>query len=147
MADDRRDDASADPSEFELVLEPSSDRYGAEDERWRSQVSDLYVSARQELDGLRRESTPVAGTKGAADAVILALGSAGAFETALGFFRAWLSRDRSRSLTVSWQAGDQRQRVTVKGDDINQPALQALTQAAVARLPGMTWPSPATKPS
>ena len=42
------------------------------------------------------------GTKGGADQVIVALGSAGSFTAVVDCLRAWLGRDRDRRIDVRW---------------------------------------------
>jgi hypothetical protein len=50
---------------FELVLEPRTDRFDADDERWLEQVSLLFRELHREVGGVTRRRTPMAGTKGA----------------------------------------------------------------------------------
>ncbi|MGH9149319.1 MAG: effector-associated constant component EACC1 [Acidimicrobiales bacterium] len=132
---------------LELVIEPATDRFDPDDERWHDQVGDLMLGLRKEVGGVRREVTPVDGTKGGVAQVILALGSAGAFTAAVEYFRAWLGRDRTRRLEVSWEVDGERQSVSVQGDAIDQSAIRALAEAAARRLGGAPFPAPATEPS
>lgn len=132
---------------FEFQLEPTTERYDPDDDRWRDQVSDLYVDLDEEVGGVRREVTPVAGTKGGLEAMVLALGSAGAFTAAVEVFKAWLRRDRSRGLDISWSSDGATHRVSVRGDDIDAEALQAVAEAAAKRIGEAEWPTAPTAPS
>ncbi len=132
---------------FEVIIQPRTDRYDAHDERWRGQVSQFYESLDQEVGGLRRETSAVEGTKGGVETVILALGSAGAFTMAIEFFRAWLKRDRTRKLEISWSVDGKESRVTVCGDEIDLSAVQTVAEAAAGRIGGGPWPKPTTEPS
>jgi Effector Associated Constant Component 1 len=132
---------------LELILEPRSDRYDPDDERWRDQVRDLYAGLRDEVGGVRRERVPMEGTKGGLEAVILALGSAGVFTATVEYLRAWLGRDRTRTLEVSWTVDGRTQTVSVRGEAIDQSALRTIAEAAAARIGGEPWPTPPTKPS
>jgi hypothetical protein len=123
---------------FIIDLQPVSDRYDGEDSRWRDQVAAFYRELDQEVGGVSRETTPVAGTKGGIETVILALGSAGAFTAAVQFFQAWLGRDRTRSLSVKWRDGEEEHHVTLKGEGLDQETLRAVAAAAAARIAGDT---------
>jgi len=134
-------------SPLELVVEPRSERFDPDDDRWRGAVRDLWSGLDAEVGGLRRERERVEGTKGAVDTVILALGSAGAFTAAVEFLRAWLSRDRSRRLDVSWEADGRTERVTVTGEAIDNAAVDRIAEAVAARIGERPWPSSGTGPS
>jgi len=139
------DDSERGDVPFELVLEPRTDRYDPDDDRWRNQVGDFVASLRDEVDGVRRELTPVPGTKGSVESLVVSLGSAGAFTAALEFFRAWLGRDRSRSLDITWHTEDGKHHVSIQGDSIDQSTLQFVAEAASRQL-GVLGPW-ATEPS
>ena len=129
------------------MLEPRTDRFDPDDDRWRSQVSDLVNGLDAEVGGIRREAERVAGAKGAVDTVILALGSAGAFTTAVEFLRAWLHRDRTRRLDLSWEVDGRTERVTVSGNAVDLTALNRVAEAFADRIGERPWPSPPTEPS
>jgi hypothetical protein len=120
---------STDPS-IDLVVWPGSDRYDVGDERWSSQVTALYDQLRRDGATLRTEPTTVPGQKGAASEVILALGSSGALTAAVAAFRAWLARDRSRSLTLSWADGEERREIRVQAQDLDDDAFEEIARAA-----------------
>lgn len=130
--------------DLELVLQPSTDRYDTDDDRWLRQVSEFFVDLEKEVGGVRRLVTPVTGTKGGVSEIILALGSAGAFAVSLDYFRAWLARDKSRKLDITWTMGGQKETISVQGDGIDQSTLKTLADAAAKRLGEARWPTPAT---
>ncbi len=99
----------------------------------------MAVALQQEVGGVRREIRPGQGTKGGPESLILALGSAGAFTAAVQFFRAWLGRDRTRRLDITWTDGDGVQRITVSGDAIDDNAIAILAAAAANRIGGAGW--------
>jgi hypothetical protein len=140
------DGTSRPQAPLDLVLEPRSDRFDPDDDRWRAQVSDLYAGLDREIGGVRREPTRVEGTKGTVDTVILALGSAGAFTAAVEFIKAWLTRDRSRRLDVSWDVEGRTERVTVSGEAIDNAAIGRIAEAVAGRIGERPWPAP-TEPS
>lgn len=119
---------------FELVLAPGTASFDPEDDRWRQQVSLLFTNLEAEVGGVRREFTTVAGTKGSAASVILALGSAGAFTAALQFFRAWLDRDKSRHLEVGIDVDGRHERIVLRGGGLSEQAFETLVTAAATRL-------------
>ncbi|MDQ6796624.1 MAG: hypothetical protein M3011_01135 [Actinomycetota bacterium] len=120
--------------ELELRIEPGTSRFDPEDDRWRSQVSQLYSGLHDEVGGLRRDHVSVPGAKGEIANVIIAIGSAGGFTAMAEYLRAWLGRDKSRSLDVSWSADGEEHTVSIRGDGMDNASFQALADAAAARL-------------
>src|SRR5262245_65694669 len=88
--------------QVELRLEPLSGRFDTYDERWLDQVDGLVGELRAGADDVttRRAATP--GTKGAIDAIVIPVISAGGLTAVIELVRSWLNRDRTRSLKVSW---------------------------------------------
>src|SRR5262245_40008575 len=114
-----------------IGLVPNSARYDADDDRWRDQVADLVRELKVETDALTVAHTPVPGTKGSLDSLVLALGSAGVFTTALDVLRVWLARDKTRSVDLSYTDRDgKRQRLNVtamnSGSDTLAPVIAAV---------------------
>jgi len=124
---------------FELVLEPRTDRFDAADERWLEQVSSLYRALQRELGNVTRRHEPVLGTKGGAEVVIMALGSAGAFTASLEMLRAWLGRDRSRRLDISYTIDNRTETVSIAGDGIDKDAMAKIAGAVATRLGDAPW--------
>jgi hypothetical protein len=101
--------------QVELKIEPSSDRFDPLDDRWLEQVDGFAGELDQELGGVERERRPVDGGKGFDLAsIVLSLGSAGAFTATVELVKSWLSRDRSRSVRLSWSE-TARSAVELKG--------------------------------
>jgi hypothetical protein len=114
---------------------PGSSRFDAGHPGWQDQVAALYALLDQETSAVSVRSAPRPGAKGTADTVILALGSSGALTAAVACFRAWLSRDKSRTLTLSWTDGQgAERRVTLAGDNIDQATLSSLAESIGERL-------------
>jgi hypothetical protein len=125
---------------FEMALEPRSDDYQPDDDRWRDQVvrlvSELHVQAEVE-----QRSSPSDGTKGTLDELVVALGSAGAFTATVECLRAWLSRDRSRRIEVRWDENGKKRYVTLTGDAIDIDSVHEIAKAAAHRVGGPEWPA------
>ena len=114
---------------LELVIEPRSADYDPDDDRWRAQVGTLHQELAAQVDTYQRgRSSP--GTKGTVDQLIVALGSSGALTAAVECFRAWLQRDKSRSIDVRWDEDGQERHVTFSGDNVDAATVQAITRAA-----------------
>lgn len=114
-----------------IGLVPNSARYDADDDRWRDQVADLVRDLRVETGSLSIARTAVPGTKGSLDSLILALGSAGVFTTALDVLRVWLARDKTRSVDLTYtdrEGKQQRLNVTAtnSGSDALAPVIAAV---------------------
>lgn len=136
------------PEPVELVLEATTDRFDPDDERWQRQVAQLRGELARDVGGVRLERTPVAGTKGGVQGIIMALGSAGAITAAVEVFRTWLSLSRDRSLRVRWTGDDGReQTVSLSGSSVDDEAMQNLTRAIAARIGGPSWQQVGTDPS
>ncbi len=130
---------------FELALHPASDRFDADDERWQEQVSLLFQELQRDVGGLCRRREAVDGTKGGVETVVLALGSAGAFTAGLEMLRAWLARDRSRRLDISYTIDGRSEVIAIAGDGIDKDAMAKLSDAVAGRLAGAAWTG--TEPS
>jgi hypothetical protein len=120
-------------SSLELVIEPRSERFDEADARWREQVGALYRDLRRDLGDVRRESTPVAGAKGATTDIILALGSSGALTAAVTMFKVWLGRDKTRVLELEWMDDDQPRRLSIRGTDVDEDTFDELVRTAARR--------------
>lgn len=130
---------------FQVVIEPCSEDYHTDDERWRDQVAGLYEALHDQVDVAHR-SHAAADTKGAVDEFVIALGSAGAFTAAVECFRAWLKRDRGRRIEVRWNEPDGQRFVTLTGDAIDVESVREIAKAAARRVGGSAWPA-STEPS
>lgn len=130
---------------FEFTIDPGSDDYHIDDERWRDQVAGLYSALREHVYVAQRGHL-VAGTKGGAEAIIIALGSAGAFTATVECFRAWLGRDRNRRIDVRWDENGVEHHVRLSGDAVDIDRVREIAKAAAHRVGGPLWPA-STEPS
>ena len=128
-----------DDREFLVAITPRSERYDEDDDRWLTQVDGLYETLRQEVGNVDTLTTPAEGTKGVLSETILALGSAGVFTASVQCVKAWLDRDKSRSLEISWLEDGQQQTVTLRGENLDTTAVQSIASAAAKRIGGETW--------
>lgn len=119
----------------EVAILAETARFDSGDARWQDQVAALHAALREEVETVFSRGVPEPGWKGTVDTVLLALGSSGALTAAVACFRAWLARDKTRALTVTWTdgAGDERS-IQVSGDNIDQASFQALAEAVRSRL-------------
>jgi hypothetical protein len=130
----QREDAPGDRAL--LTIEALSDRYDQSDERWLDQVVDLVDRLREDVGAVERRREPAVGQKGGVDALILALGSAGAFQAAVAVFRAWLGRDRTRRLRlVVTDTERRRHTVEITGDTIDSRTFHDVAEVMARRLP------------
>lgn len=122
-----------DPPRVDFTIEPSTTEYDPSDDRWLSQVSNLYTDLENHVGTLRHEVTPVAGQRGGVEGIILALGSAGAIGAAVEVFKAWLSRDRSRSLKLSIASGGEKRQIVVTGKGIGSDDIRRFMEEALSK--------------
>jgi len=121
------------PSALTVQLTAKSERYDVEDARWAEQVTQLVGALRREVGGVEVVWEPAPGTKGGTEAIILALGSAGAFSVALEVFRSWLGRERTRSLNVVVDEAGVRRQFTVRATQLDREGFRELTALAIRR--------------
>ena len=117
---------------FELRIEPSSEKFGPNDSNWMGQVEALYSDLQLEVGKVGKRVEPVEGHKGGMGAIILALGSAGAFTAAVQMFQAWLGRDRTRGLTLSILKDGKEHTVSVSGTGMDEAAIKDLMEAGLS---------------
>jgi len=125
---------------FEVAVEPRNDEYDPDDSRWRDQVATLYADLDAQVDIVQR-GHPVEGAKGTIDQLIIALGSAGAFQAVVDCFRAWLGRDRDRRIDVRWNENGVERSVTLTGEAVDVDTIRDIAKAAVERVGGPPWPA------
>jgi Effector Associated Constant Component 1 len=128
---------ASEPSQpLKVTVIPQSERFAPQDDRWLDQVAGLARELRAGTGALEIERSPRPGSKGAADTLILALGTAGAFTSTVEVIKAWLGRDRSRKVEVSWRDGDDTGEFVIRGDAIDDATLGAMAEVLTARLQG-----------
>jgi hypothetical protein len=88
-----------------------------------------------------REQRQTPGAKGAVDQLIIALGSAGAFQAVIDCFRAWLGRDRDRRIDIRWNSGGAERSVTLTGEAVDMETIRDLVKAAASQAGGPSWPA------
>ncbi|WP_433306971.1 effector-associated constant component EACC1 [Actinoplanes sp. CA-030573] len=119
------------PGKLEIALVAHNDRYDDDDPRWHAQTAALVHDLRAEAGSVRLDRTPVPGTKGAADQLILSLGSAGAFSVAVQLLGTWLKRDRHRSVELTFtDAAGNRRTVRASAENAGTDSLAPLIEAA-----------------
>jgi hypothetical protein len=114
----------------EVAISTETAKYAPDSPQWQREVAALHTELHRETGAVTTESTPVPGTKGTADDVILALGTSGALVSAVQVFRAWLNRDKTRTITATWTDDDGKERrFTLTGENIDQQSLTALSES------------------
>ncbi|MFC4071945.1 effector-associated constant component EACC1 [Actinoplanes subglobosus] len=115
--------------DVELVVR--NGRYHEDDPRWLDQIAALVSDLRRGTGAVHTRRTPVPHTKGAVDQVILTLGSAGVFSVAVQMINTWLSRDRNRSVEITYTDTQGRvHTVRVSAENASREAFAPLVAAA-----------------
>jgi hypothetical protein len=130
-----------------VSLHAHNDNFDDDHPAFRAQVAMLETELLHGVDGARRVSRSVPGTKGGVEEVVVALGQAGVLTMTVEMLRVWLHRDRARSLEISWTEAGETQRVTVRGEAIDTDVLKPVAEAAAARIGQDAWARSATAPS
>lgn len=118
------------PSSAQLKLVLSSDALPSSDRRWLKQVDGLLAELKRNAGEVRREVTPVAGAKGGAEAIILALGSSGAIAAAVTIFRAWLTRSADRTIEIEGIVDGREVKLKLTGRNIDETTLRQALKLA-----------------
>ena len=121
-------------SAVELRLEPTSGRFDATDDRWLDQVASLVAELREHAGDVTVRREPVPGAKGALDAIVLPLASAGVLTAAVEMLKAWLGRDRSRSLKVTWSGDGAVQQFELAGSRVDDVAFDQIVSSVLTQL-------------
>jgi hypothetical protein len=117
-------------STVEVAISTETAKYAPDSPQWRREVADLHAGLQRETGTVTTQSTNRPGMKGGAVEIILALGTSGALLSAVQVFRAWLGRDKTRSITATWtDAEGKEQRFTLTGENIDQQSLTALSES------------------
>jgi len=120
----------------DVVVTAGSDRFDTTSPAWLAQVADLRAGLMRAPTGFRIDSASVAGTKGTADTVVLALPSAGTLSAATACFRAWLARDKTRTVELRWTEDGREERFVLQADAMDGQSMQELTRALGQRIAG-----------
>jgi hypothetical protein len=118
-----------------LVVTPASDDYAPTDPRWRNEVGALMRAVEQQVP-VEQKLTPVEGTKLGVVELIAVLGSAGAITAAVQVFQAWLKRDKSRHLVLSWHVRGEQGRIELDAEHASEEGTREVLTAALEELTG-----------
>ncbi|MEV4887787.1 hypothetical protein AB0K48_00150 [Nonomuraea sp. NPDC055795] len=131
----------------EFMVTAESSRYRLDDVRWSAQARELHTALMHSETGARLLRIPAEGTKGFTETLVVGLTSAGTVTAALGIFKAWLARDKTRRIVVTWTSNGDEGRIVLEGDSLEAGALQLMAVELMARMNGATsWPDD-TEPS
>ncbi len=119
-----------DTTEVRFKIEPRNDDYDPSDDRWLDQVNELVSDLQHDVGNVHKEVQAVEGQKGGVEALILALGSAGAITAAVDMFKAWISRDQSRELEISVERGGEVQTFRVSGSRMDKDDIRNFMESA-----------------
>lgn len=122
--------------QVQLRLEPASGRFNPDDDRWLAQVTGLVTELRRAIDGVSTTAEKVPGTKGAATSIAVSVVSAGGFTAMVELLRSWLTRDRTRSVKVSFGEDGELTGFEMDGDGLDPALLDDLLRAVTERVAG-----------
>ena len=122
-----------------VSVEPGSARFDESSDSWLDQVAALRGELRAAVGvgavaPLPVEPTPAV-TKGAWQSIGVSIASAGTLTALVEVAKAWLGRDRSRSLTFRWTARDgSGGSIELSGSDVGEERFEALLEVVTERL-------------
>jgi hypothetical protein len=117
---------SSGPGATQIEVHLGSAKFDEDDERWLGQQRDLFVELRREVGSvsLRLEAEP--GSKGSVETIVVALGTAGVFQAAASIFQAWLGRDRTRRIELTWNRDGHTESFILEGSGVDKDTLSRL---------------------
>ncbi|MBN2343845.1 MAG: hypothetical protein JXX29_13455 [Deltaproteobacteria bacterium] len=118
---------------LEFVITPVNDNYDPSDDRWLDQVTGLLNDLQAEVGDVRKEVTPQDGKKGGFEAIILALGSAGAISAAVEMFKSWISRDKRRELEISIERDGKKETYRISSNRMDKDDIRFFMEKAINR--------------
>lgn len=119
---------------MQLLLEPLSGRFEVLDDRWLSQVMGLVAELRIVVGGVSTVGEPADGFKGTVDSIVVSLASAGSLTATVELLKAWLGRDRTRSLKASWSDGGELRTIELSGSGVDDAAFHDLVRAVTEQV-------------
>jgi hypothetical protein len=119
------------PRSLSVELIPRSDRFSSDHPSWAAQVNTLWGELEGSAGTVSREVTTAPGKKGGGETIILALGSAGAISAMVEVIKAWLGRDRSRSLEIATVDGHGRRSILIRGVQVDDATMRAAVEKLV----------------
>lgn len=123
-------------NQISVLVEPGSSVYDPNDAGWRKQAGALGTSLAS-VGTVTRAGDAAEGSKGTLDTLIIALGSSGAITAAVEIFKSWLSRDRSRRLTLTIDSGAGRPtKIDVDGTSTSDKTVETVLLAALEQTRG-----------
>jgi hypothetical protein len=118
------------PSEVEVLVVPlGAGPAPASGDDGESLVGMVEGALASRPDAAVTQAVPKVGV----EAVILALGSAGAITAAVEALRLWLARDRGRQVRLSWSVGGQQGEVVLAADNLSEAGARELLLAALGQ--------------
>jgi hypothetical protein len=118
-------------SDFRIQIEPVNEDYDPSDERWLDQVNELVDDLERDVGKVDKVEPALKDKKGGAEALILALGSAGAITAAIDMFKAWISRDQHRELVLSIERKGETQTFRVSGNRMDKNDIRQFLESAL----------------
>jgi hypothetical protein len=115
-----------------ILVTPSHAALDPSDDRFLAQVNDLLADLKACGGQVERRVTPVPGRKGGLEEILLALGTSGAITAAVEIIKAWLARDRNRSLVVGVDHEGKKETFSVTGT-VDKATLVQFMEKALQR--------------
>jgi hypothetical protein len=123
-------------AEVIVVVESGSARFDESGDSWLDQVAKLHEDLSKSLRAVPTpRGPPDERSKGVVQAIVVSVASAGSMTALVEMAKAWLGRDRTRSLRFSTTAVDGREiSIEVSGADVPNADFEALLRVVTERL-------------
>jgi hypothetical protein len=106
---------------MEIELDVFSERFDPHDDRWLDQVAQLVTDLRREVGEAGRHADPSPGMKGSDfGPIVVYLSSAGAFMAVAEVLKAFINRDRGRSIRATRRVNDHLEQIEINGSNVEQ---------------------------
>lgn len=116
---------------IEFSIEPISEKYSPNDNRWLDQVNDLVADFQSQVGQVRKELTAEEGAKGCGIELLFELLPV-AIPAMVQVFRGWLTRDRTRSLKISIKKNGEVQVFVLEGKGMSEETIKVFMDKAIS---------------
>ena len=118
----------------DVALTTDSARYDTASPTWLDQVADLRTDLGRAGTGLSVDFAKVPGTKGAVDSIVLTLTSTSTLSATIVCLRAWLARDKTRKVNLSWTEDGRVEHFALSADSMDGEAIHEIVRALGRRI-------------
>ncbi|MFD1162017.1 effector-associated constant component EACC1 [Hwangdonia seohaensis] len=118
--------------QIEVILNPSSDFFDENDQRWSQQKNLLVRDLQGRATKVEKKSEPMDGMKGGLETLIITLGPA-VITGIVDVVKAWLARDKSTKIELSANINGKTVSFTADASGVDKNTLKEFLEQAIEK--------------